>query len=201
MRILDTPGLADTRGIEQDERNKRNIFSEIQKGIDAVTAILVLVNGTVPRITVGTDHTLSTLSAILSESLVDNIAFVFTNVPHPCSWNFSADTLPDVLRNAPKFLLDNPVALQKKYLTMKVDSSKKKWRMVMRRAVLAGETTALQMLVQLFDWLDSLKSQPTVEMAYPYDIPHIADRQSGSSNPRGPSDRGPREVITVFNNV
>ena len=73
--------------------------------------------------------------------------------------------------------------------------------MLFRRAVLAGETIALQMLVQLFDWLDSLKSQPTTEIAYLYDIPHSTDRQSGSSNPRGPSDRGPREVITVFNNV
>ena len=142
----------------------------IQKHINSVTAVLILANGTVPRITVGTDYALSTLSAIFPKSLADNIAFVFTNVPSPLSWNFSEDTIPDSLRDAEQFLLDNPVALQKKYLVLKGDLNKKKTRMVMRKAVLAGEERALEMVVKLFDWLDGLVSQPTTEIVYLYNM-------------------------------
>ena len=160
--------MTDTRGIEQDELHKRNIAAEIQRHINEVTAVFVLSNGTVPRITVGTDYALSTLSAIFPKSLAQNIAFLFTNVLSPFSWNFSTDTLPDMFRDVPQFLLDNPVALQKKYLDLKYHSNKKKQRAVMRKAVLAGEERALEMLVKLFDWLDGLGSHPTTEIAYLY---------------------------------
>jgi hypothetical protein len=162
--------LADTRGIRQDEIHKRNISTTIQKHVDFVTAVLILTNGTVPRITVGTDYALSTLSAVFPKSLAENIAFVFTNVPSPLSWNFSTDTIPAVLKDADHFLLDNPIALQKKYLALRGDSNKKKVRMVMRKAVLAGEDRALEMLVKLFDWLDGLGPQPTTEIVYLYGI-------------------------------
>ena len=140
----------------------------IQKHVDSVTAVLILANGTVPRLTVGTDYALSTLSAIFPKSLADNISFMFTNVPSPLSWNFSEDTIPEVLRAAEPFLFDNPVALQKKYHTLKGDLTKKKVRTVMRKAVLAGEERALEELVKLFDWLDRLRSQPTTEIVYLY---------------------------------
>ena len=64
FRILDAPGLADARGIHQDELHKESIATEIQNHIDSVTAVLILANGSVPRITVGTDYALSALSAL-----------------------------------------------------------------------------------------------------------------------------------------
>ena len=162
--------MADTRGIQQDELHKKNIAAEIQKHIDSVTAVLILANGTVPRITVGTDYALSTLSAIFPKSLADNIAFLFTNVASPLSWNFSMDTIPEVLKDADMFFLDNPIALQKKYLSLKGDLDKQKVRAEMRRAVLAGEDQALETLVDLFDWLDRLEPQPTTEIVYLYNL-------------------------------
>ena len=172
VRILDTPGLADTRGIQQDEVHKRSIANEIQENIDSVNAILILANGTVPRITVGTDYTLSTLSAIFPKTLADNIAFMFTNVLNPLASNFSQDTVPRVLKRAPQFHIDNPVALQKKYIDLasRGDQNKKKLMAEMRKHVIAGEQKALEMMVKLFDWLDGLEPQPTVEIVYLYDI-------------------------------
>jgi hypothetical protein len=162
--------LADTRGIQQDELHKRSIATEIQKHIDSVTAVLILANGTVPRITVGTEYTLSTLSAIFPKTLADNIAFVFTNVPSPLSWNFSQDTIPGVLKDAPQLLFDNPIALQKRYLSLK-DNLSRRARVEMCKAVWASEQTALEsMLVTLFDWLDGLQPQPTTEIVYLYDM-------------------------------
>ena len=160
--------MADTRGIEQDELHKKNITTEIQKHIDAVTAVLIIANGTVPRTTVGTDYALSTLSAIFPKSLADNIAFMFTNVPSPLSWDFSMDTIPNVLRDSDMFFLDNPIALQKKHLRFKNDLDKKEVAALVRSEVLAGEEQALEMSVDLFDWLDGLGPQPTKEIVYFY---------------------------------
>jgi len=162
--------LADTRGIEQDEFHKRDINAKIQQQIDSVTAVLILANGTVPRLTVGTDYALSTLSAIFPKSLADNIAFVFTNLPSVLSWNFSEDSIPEVLRGAKLFFLDNPVALQHKYLFQKKRQDKRISKADLHKVALAGEKTALEMLVGLFDWLDSLESQPTTEIVYLYNM-------------------------------
>ena len=85
---------------------------------------------------------------------------MFTNVLSPLHWNFSGDTIPDVLKEAPQFLLNNPVALQKKYLKLKDDPHMKTGRAEFRKAVKGGEENALETLVELFDWLDGLEPQP-----------------------------------------
>ena len=43
--ILDTPGLADTRDIRQDELKKKSFTTQIKNLIDSVTAVLVPANG------------------------------------------------------------------------------------------------------------------------------------------------------------
>jgi len=163
--------LADTRGVQQDELHKRSIATQIKENIDSVTAVLVLANGTVPRVTVGTDYALSTLSTIFPKSLASNIAFMFTNVTSPLHWNFSGDTIPDVLKDAPRLLLNNPIALHKKYLKLKGDPNMKKGMSELLRAVNAGEQNALETLVDLFDWLDGLEPQPTREIFPLYEEP------------------------------
>ena len=86
---------------------------------------------------------------------------MFTNVSTPLHWNVTGDTIPDVLKEAPQFLLNNPVALQKKYCKLKDNPSLKKTKTELRKAVEAGEQSALEMLVDLFDWLDNLDPQLT----------------------------------------
>ena len=148
----------------------RNIDTEIQKHVESVNAVLILANGTVPGITVGTDYALSTLSAIFPKSLAENIAFLFTNVASPLSWNVAMDTIPEALKDAHMFLLDNPIALQKRYLKFEGDLDKQKVRAEMHRAVQASEERALEMLVNLFDWLDGLGPQPTTGIVYLYNM-------------------------------
>ena len=81
------------------------------------------------------------------------IALLLTNVPGSLYQNFSRDNLPDVLKHAPLFLLDNPVALQKKHLELRDDPRVKKRRTDIRGMVKSGEQRALETLVDLFDWL------------------------------------------------
>ncbi|KAF8320499.1 hypothetical protein DL93DRAFT_2052816, partial [Clavulina sp. PMI_390] len=170
VNILDTPGLADTRGLQRDEIHKKSIATQIKENIPSVNAVIILANGTVPRITVGTDYALNTLSALFPKTLASNIGFLFTNVSSPLSWNFSLDTLPSVLKNAPLYLLDNPVALQKKYEKLKGQSGiTNKVLNDMKKAVRAGEQAALEMLVDVFDWLDGLVPQATTSILTLYE--------------------------------
>ena len=104
-------------------------------------------------------------------TLTDNLAFMLTNVSGPLYQNFSGDTVPDVLKDAPQFLLDNPIALQRKYLKLEDDIKSTSKRAKMRKMVEAGEEQALEMLVDFFDWLDSLEQQPTMEAV---DSPRIS---------------------------
>ena len=159
--------MPDTRGVHQDELHRKNITTQIENHIKSVNAILILANGTVPRITVGTDYALSTLPTIFHDTVTNNIAFMFTNVLSPLSWNFSQDTIPKELKGAPQFLLNNPVALQRRYLELKDEPS----RAEMREVVKDGEQKALEMLVQLFDWLDGLKPQPMTKGQDPHEKP------------------------------
>ena len=174
--------MADTRGFIQDELHKRSIQAQIKNHIGFINAILVLANGTVPRVTVGTDYAITTLSAIFPKTLTNNIAFLLTNTSNPLFQNFSKDVLPCAFKDAPQFLLNNPIALQRKYLRLKNDPNVKIGREDLRNAVKVAEENALEMLVELFDWLDGLEPQPTTEIFPLYDKfsrfkPTIADNR------------------------
>ena len=156
--------MADDRGAQQDELHKKSVVDEIEKNIDSVTAVLVLANGTVPRVNVGTDSALSILSTIFTRTPSKNVAFLLTNTSNPLYQNFSGDILPESVKGAPQFLLNNPIALQRKYLELK-GSQKMRARMTsFREAVKASEQEALEMFVDLFDWLDGLEPQPTTRV-------------------------------------
>ena len=91
---------------------------------------------------------------------------MFTNISSPLSWNFSPDTIPKALKDAPQFLLNNPVALQRRYLELKDDPSQ---ITEMREVVKSGEEKALGMLVHLFDWLHGLKPQLVTKVQNPHE--------------------------------
>ena len=158
VRILDTPGFAETRNVQQDEFDKKGITNQIRGQIDSVTAVLVLANGTVPRITVGVAHALSTLSEIFPSTLANNVAFMFTNFSTPLSWNFCQASVPSVLKDARQFKIDNPFALQEKYLKLKNDPNVDH-KATLLKEVNSGEENALKVLVNFFDWLNGLQPQ------------------------------------------
>jgi GTPase SAR1 family protein len=166
VRILDTPGLADTRGLAEDKKHKESIAQEIQRSIATVNAVIILANGTLPRLGASTDYALTTLSSIFPNTLSNNIGIMFTNVGDPLNCNFEEDAIPDILRHAKQFLLDNPVAIQKKFLQQKQKRTLQMAVDQMQKRVQASEVTALDTLNQVFDWLDALVPQPTKEIVY-----------------------------------
>lgn len=170
ITVLDTPGLADTRGFQNDELHKASIAKEIKENIECIHAVLILANGTVPRLTVSTEYALRTLSTIFPKSLVDNIAFVFTNVPGELSWNFSQDSIPEDLRAAPRHILNNPMALRKRLNEMRLDSTDDEDIVEgVQEELEAAEKKALKMLAGLFDWLADRFPQPTKDILALYE--------------------------------
>ena len=176
IRILNAPGLADTRGVHQDELHKESIETEIQHHIDSVTAVLILVNGSVPRIIAGMDYPLSALSALLPKTLARKIGTMLSGSPTHHSLNGSQGAIPRTLEDARQFLLDNPIALQEKYLGFKDDSKHKTLREEIRNVVKDSEQDALEMLVNFFDWLNSLElPQPTTDIVALYNKSHAIE--------------------------
>ena len=134
---------------------------QIKNHINSINAVLVLVNGTVPHVTVGTHYALSTLSAIFPKSLANNIAILLTNTSNLLFQNFPTDALPEGFRDAPQFLLNNPIALHRRYLELKDAPNTMSQAHIFRDVVEASEQDALEMLGDLFVWLESLEPQPT----------------------------------------
>jgi hypothetical protein len=152
--------LANTRDLQQSALQRKSIAAQIKGHIDSVTAVLVLADGTVPRGTVGIDYALSTLSAIFPYTPFNNVAFLFTRISNPLCWNFCQDSLPGAFKDAPQFQIDNPIALQRRYLKLMDNPEVRIKRTYFRDEVKASEQDALEMLVDLFEWLGGLEPQP-----------------------------------------
>ncbi|KAF8703054.1 hypothetical protein RHS03_06302, partial [Rhizoctonia solani] len=114
IQILDTPGLADTRGIEQDEQHKAIINKAIQEFVVEIDAVLIMANGTTERMSAATNYTLSTLTSLFPNSIIENIAFIFTHCDS-FTRNLDKASLPVTLMNSRQWTLENPLAYRKKY--------------------------------------------------------------------------------------
>lgn len=139
----------------------KSIATQIEKYIDTITAVIILANGTVPRVTVGTEDALSFLSTISLKIPAKNISCILTNLPSTIYQNFPENTLPSILNDAPQFLLNNPIALQRKYLELKDNPTMRKGSIDLRKMVKADEQKSLEMLVDLFEWLGGLDRPKT----------------------------------------
>ena len=153
--------------------------------MDSISAILILANGTVPRVTVGTDYALSTLSSMFPQTLVNNIAFMFTNVSSLIYLNYPWHAILEVLGDAPHFLLNNPIALQRNYNSLMVYPNMRTRRTEFRRAVKAAEQETLGVLVDLFDWLDGLEPQLTTDLVPRYHSTLISTNQTATKKAIG----------------
>jgi hypothetical protein len=166
FRILDTPGLADTRGVAQDEKHKASIVEAVTNTIPSVNAVLILANGTLPRLGAATDYALWSLSAMFPRTLAESIGILLTNVPNALACNFSQEALPDGLKgsNFHPFYIDNPVALWKKYKEMRPEQDPNVGREEVdeiKKELRKGHKKVLKELVKFFDWIVDLKPQPT----------------------------------------
>ncbi|EJD50579.1 hypothetical protein AURDEDRAFT_58292, partial [Auricularia subglabra TFB-10046 SS5] len=165
LRVLDTPGLCDTRGIDQDALHKASIASAIRDHVTRLDAIIIMANGTNERLTVPTDYALNTLSAMFPASIAQNIGFLFTMVDNLLTWNFQPTSLPPCLHDAELWAIQNPLAL-----VVKSRERQRFGNVTAKQAKLFGKLlddsyeTALDTLNAMFTWLDQRAACATTEI-------------------------------------
>ena len=79
IRLIDTPGIGDTRGVEQDKLNFANILDYIGQ-YNELHCICILLRPNNARITVTFEFCIKQLLNNLERSASKNIVFLFTNV-------------------------------------------------------------------------------------------------------------------------
>jgi len=78
VRLLDTPGIGDTRGIEQDKKNMDNILVKL-RSVGTLHGILILLKPNSSRLTVMFNFCIKELLTHLHQNAAKNIVFGFTN--------------------------------------------------------------------------------------------------------------------------
>jgi len=102
------------------------------------------------------DYTFSILSTIFPKTLVNNIAFVFTNVQGSRTRDVCQENIPGALKSSPVFFLDNPTVQQPTYVGTKI--------------VKGREQGTLEILVEFFNWMDGLEPQPVTGITSFYEV-------------------------------
>ncbi|CAE6514417.1 unnamed protein product [Rhizoctonia solani] len=173
IRILDTPGLADTKGLKEDEVHKERINHAIQSNLKYIDAVCILANGTVERLGMATEYTLNQITKMFPYSIIDNIGFIFTHCDE-FTRHVKLGDLPEALkaiRSSRDWVIQNPLAYNKSYRELAGDPSiaatlLKKGRRNLRDSYEA----AVEKLNDWVGWLDSRKIQPTHEILRLYQM-------------------------------
>lgn len=89
LRLIDTPGIGDTRGLQQDKANVNDIL-QVLKSVEKISAILFLIRPDISRLGQMFNFGMTELLSHLHKESSQNIVFGFTNTR---STNYSlADT-------------------------------------------------------------------------------------------------------------
>ncbi|KAK3943702.1 hypothetical protein QBC46DRAFT_418945 [Diplogelasinospora grovesii] len=78
FRLIDTPGIGDTRGIAQDHENVKDILKELES-VDRISTILFLLKPNSARLTTTFNFCMTELLSHLHRDTSKNIVFGFTN--------------------------------------------------------------------------------------------------------------------------
>ena len=127
--------------------DKESIVRYIEKHVNFISAVLLVDH--VPQ---------NTFTTIFPKTLVNNIAFVFTNTQSSLFWDLQKN-IPGALKSSPVFLLDNPIVQKRRFRDSNVT-----------KIVKDREQGALEMLVGFFNWMDNLEPQPVTEITSLYEV-------------------------------
>ncbi|PKY49131.1 hypothetical protein RhiirA4_545082 [Rhizophagus irregularis] len=107
--FIDTPGMSDTNGIEQDDKNIQEI---INTAIDAgsLTAIIIIASGTEARVTPTIKNTLTRLANNLPDEIISNNLLLILTKCTKSSASFSEDVFAKEIAKPKKiFYMDNQI--------------------------------------------------------------------------------------------
>jgi len=93
FRFMDTPGLSDSRGVDLDDKNINTILQAAENA-KHLTAIVLVFNGRIARITVNVNNTIARMKSAIPDVLLDNLILVLTNCSSRRTAVFEVDSLP-----------------------------------------------------------------------------------------------------------
>ncbi|KAL5637665.1 hypothetical protein ACGC1H_002066 [Rhizoctonia solani] len=163
IRILDTPGLADTRGIDQDQKHKEKINRAIQQHVNTLDAVIIMANGTIQRLAAATDYTLNVITAMFPHKIIDNIGFIFTHTD-PLTFNFQKGSLQPELKDAKHWLIQNPLAYYQNYKRLHAEGTSEAILKRGRRDLEQFYDDTVDTLNEWLVWLDSRHVQPSKDI-------------------------------------
>ena len=78
LSIMDTPGLGDVRGVNQDDANTQNILDTVSKTAE-LNCIVLMINGAEARVSDRVEYIIQRLSGILPNVVRDNLIVLLSN--------------------------------------------------------------------------------------------------------------------------
>ena len=78
IKIIDTPGIGDTRGLEADKKNLENMINFIGQYRE-LNAICIIMKPNQARVSVQFKYCIVEILKFLNKSAADNLLFIFTN--------------------------------------------------------------------------------------------------------------------------
>lgn len=103
VKIIDTPGMGDTRGNEQDEQNIDMILDQLCS-VDDLGGIVLVLNGTVSRVNASVVNVVNKLKSILPVDIFENCFYILFTNTSSCGSNYNTDWLFPELEQKPKVL-------------------------------------------------------------------------------------------------
>ncbi|GAB1523842.1 hypothetical protein RhiTH_006992 [Rhizoctonia solani] len=163
IEIIDTPGLADTRGMDEDKRHKERIHGVIQELATEIDSVMIIANGTIERLSIAMDYTMNTLATWFPRSILPNIGILFTNVSAAgAGLNFQAESLPSEFQKVDYWYLNNPLSLLKNYAHRKETGRfARNQEAAQRSGIESTYHETLSTLNDWLEWLDERKAIPT----------------------------------------
>ena len=92
--VIDSPGFGDSRGLDQDKKNAREIVRALNEE-EYVNCICLIINGRTSRMSATLKYVMSEITSILPRVVLDNIIVVFTNSADPLDVNFDVRALEE----------------------------------------------------------------------------------------------------------
>ncbi|CAE6455331.1 unnamed protein product [Rhizoctonia solani] len=170
FQIIDTPGLADTRGIGQNNKHREIIYRAVKELVTTIDGIILVANGRNERLAVTTSYTLETLATLLPRSVKDNIGILFTNVhSDERGLNFQMEALPSDLKTATYWCLDNPLSSYKKHWAQLRKATEAERQLSTQANNLKEDyEETVQSLDKWLEWLNERETMPTTTIVELY---------------------------------
>lgn len=110
--VIDTPGFADSRGMEQDKKNVKSIVRALN-GEEFVNCVCLVINGRLANLSANLRYVLTGITSILPKQILNNVIVVFTNTDRRRQLNFDPNELEDFFGKKLEhlFFVENPYCM------------------------------------------------------------------------------------------